>query len=443
MIDRIKINKIVGVLPRGIYTGPGWDRVAIRREGAGFKYRYWDRGISYTYYPNSGRLVVYGKLINLSFNRYSIDTLGDLYFNKVGLMLKEEPIYDNQGEIINYNYSFEEKVFDHDAAITAMNEYLYELLGITEDIRTFSPTEIEFCYNVRTKNVEEYVKMFNLVYSERDPVAYKSYIEEEDKPLYSSFYIKSNKKYEKKSKAGVVANFYNKLDETEYRIREVADKIRKEKQSSHNHEASTKKTNKGKKTPLPHQLIYIHSTPNILRLEVIVGRQALYKIREEYSLGSSLLDYINPKLSRNIIAKRYKHLIGEETLSFFSYQAAKKKIEESDLGREKKLNLIKYIRYHNGACSKTPDSGVYRRRDDLAGLGIHWCLIPGEFGIDFLESPIKLLDKQLGDLNDIEGIRSLRQLMARVEADMSNSITEEDDETIIVAYDGGDGKDGS
>ncbi len=55
---------------------------------------------------------------------------------------------------------------------------------------------LEFCFNVKTNYVEEYIKMFNLVYSERDPIVYKNYVEEADKPKYSSFYVRSNKNYE-------------------------------------------------------------------------------------------------------------------------------------------------------------------------------------------------------------------------------------------------------
>lgn len=425
MIDRIKINKIVGELPVEVYTGEGWTKALIQREGAGYKYRYWDKGISYTYYPNSHRLVIQGKLVNLCYEGYNIDTVGDLYFSKVGIILDEEPVYDAKDNITGYEYRYMNYTEGLGEIIDLMNEFLYELLGIREDVRTFIPTQVEFCYNVKTRYVEEYIKMFNHVYSERDPASYKNYIKEENKPLYSSFYIRSNKKYEEDSKAGVTANFYNKLDETEFRLREAADKIRK-----------------GERDSLPHQLVYLRSTSDILRLEAIYGRKALYKVREEYGIGNNLPEYIDPKLSRDIIVKRYRHMVGKENLSFFSYQEAKKKIENSNLGREKKLNLIKYIRYHKGACSRNPDSGVYRRRDVLAGLGIHWCLIPREYGIDYLESPIALLDVQLGDLDDVEGIREAREQMGKVEADMLNSITEEEDGTVVVVYDAEDGEDG-
>lgn len=415
MIDRIKINKIVGELPPRVYKGKGWKRVSIQREGAGYKYRYWDRGISYTYYPDSGRLEIYGKLINLSRNRYSIDTLSDLYFDRTGLDRIDEPVFDEEINVTEYKYYYEAYVQELDEVIDAMNQYVNVLLAITVDVRIFSPTRIEFCYNVKTKDVEDYIKMFNLVLSERNPAAYKNYVLEKELLPYSSFYVRSVKKYDENSKASVTANFYNKEDETKYRIAEAL-----------------KKSIKKEEPELPYQLLYQNVTTNILRLEAIYGYKALYKVRNEYGIGKTLLDFINPQLSRDIIAKRYTHLVGGEDLGFYSYQAAKKKIEESGLGREKKLNLIKYIRYHKGACSRNPDSGVYRRRDDLAGLGIHWCLIPWQYGTDFLESPIHLLDWQLGNLDDAKGIRNRRRLMIRTEADMSNSITVADDGVIQI-----------
>lgn len=421
MIDMIEINKKIGDLSQRLFEGEDWDRVNIQREGSTFKYRHWDRGILYTYHPDSGRLSIKGKLINLSINNYSIDTLGDLYFDRVGLMLKEEPIYDGNGNVSHYEYYYEDYSQGLDEVIDAMNQYIYELLGIREDIRTFTVTLIEFCYNVRTKNVEEYIMMFNLIFSWRDPAKYINYVEEKEKPPYSSFYIRSNKNYEDNSKAGTTANFYNKADETKYRISE-----------------GIRKSIEDGRPQIPHQVMYQNITADILRLEVICGHQALYKVKKDYGIGNTLLDYINPQLSRDVIAKRYTHLIGGENLSFYSYNRAKERIEGSNLGREKKLNLIKHIRYHKGACSRNPDSAAYRRRDDLAGLGIHWCTIPRDYGTDYLDSPINLLDWQLaklGDLEDVEGIRNRRHLMARVEADMSNSVTVEEEEVIQIPDD--------
>ena len=39
----------------------------------------------------------------------------------------------------------------------------------------------------------------------------------------------------------------------------------------------------------------------------------------------------------------------------------------------------------------------------LESLGIHWCFIPTKWGIDYLESPIKLLNKKVNMIiNDFQ-----------------------------------------
>lgn len=63
----------------------------------------------------------------------------------------------------------------------------------------------------------------------------------------------------------------------------------------------------------------------------------------------------------------------------------------------------------------------------LANLGIHYCLIPKSMGIDYLESPIAMLDRTLAQCFVDKENYFARQGAAIAEAEMFNSIEVTDD----------------
>jgi hypothetical protein len=71
----------------------------------------------------------------------------------------------------------------------------------------------------------------------------------------------------------------------------------------------------------------------------------------------------------------------------------------------------------------------------LKELGIHWFFIPKQWNIDYLESPIKLLDKHLSDLDNRRNVAPIRALSAELVASLYDSIEEKDDVTEKCYYD--------
>ena len=241
------------------------------------------------------------------------------------------------------------------------------------------------------------------------------------KPSDSSFYIKGKVQFEKKYATGYVVNFYNKQLQLNNLLQE-----------------SISKYNRRKDAIIPFQVDDIIKSTNVLRLEVQCHYNMLSKISKEYQFDNherEFRDFINLDLCRDIIVGRYEWLIGDEDCDFYSYAASKRVIEGSDLGVRDKANLLQYIldvaRGHNSRHENT----VRRYRNMLRGLNIHWCFIPSKWGIDKLESPIKLLDKWVGQVMCNSENKDLRAQTAQLEAEYYNEqlTTPEDDNDVIIS----------
>jgi hypothetical protein len=271
-----------------------------------------------------------------------------------------------------------------------------------------------------------------LCFKKDDPARYKNFTFEKDRPLYSSFYIKSNSQYEKNINTTYTVNFYNKYDQICNELNKYYAAIDKEaKRLSH------LKNKKGFKSKIPVALPFsvedFTKSKNDLRLEVKCFYERLSKISKKNSISNKerpFSDFINIDLSMNEVTSVYESFIGDKDLDFYSYAAAKKKIEESD---GKTLKFLKFIKGFSRKPKKDETDDYYIGR--LKKLGIHWCFIPTKWNIDYLESPIKLLYRQVEQTKVDKENFAKRANLEKLTAKYSNEITVEDDSKYIVVSD--------
>ena len=210
---------------------------------------------------------------------------------------------------------------------------------------------------------------FSLIFDKKNDGRYKNFVKEMGLAKDTSFYVKAKSQYKKKTKTAYTINFYNKANQLE-----------------------TLEKNPKNKANITFEDKWL--SKNVLRLEVQLGYQELKKTSKEFR------DFLDIVFCQSIIVQKYRYFISiNETIDFYSYQAAKKIINETDKLKENdKKSLLNYIQekhQHNKSFSSQTERKYNKM---LESLGIHWCFIPTKWGIDYLESPIKLLNKKVNNI---------------------------------------------
>ncbi len=478
MIDRIRMNKVIDI-PSEKFNST-WKEFKNRSDGYGFSYEF--DNLLFQYSVTSKRLTIIGRLINASIIPNRVDNYDVILVGAAGTNLKQEHSIDEAGER-KIRYYYESYFQDFPALIASLNNKLKELLDIDVDVSTFKVTHIEICYNVPTEYVNQYIELFNLIFDKRSFPRHKDFTIEKKKQYYTSCYIKTKSTYEKNDKSpnSYVVNFYNKYDQlnsligrarramnrrnsAEMRERssaafstlaEIIDEISNnsdynpfnvsatnsvnEPATIINHTTNDEKIKSQKVNIqldiLPFRHIDLQKAKNVLRLEVQCYYNLLKKICSDYNIDNKtrpFAEFLNPNMCRNVIVKKYEFFIGSGACDFYSYKEAQKKVQQStNFSVIKKKNLLEYIK---GLSQNSPKiSENYEKM--LKELGIHWFFIPKQWNIDYLESPIKLLDKHLSDLDNRRNVAPIRALSAELVASLYDSIEEKDDVTEKCYYD--------
>ena len=255
---------------------------------------------------------------------------------------------------------------DVKSIIESVNRKIYELTKVRMDIREFRVSYIEVTFNVfDVAHVDRYIEMFNLIFDKKDDARYKNYVREHNLERYTSFYIKSQSNYRDNKNDSYTVNFYNKKNQLEY--------------LEANPKNNSNVTSKDKRL-----------AENVLRLEVQLAYQGIKAVG-----AKTFKHFLDINVCKEIIVNKYRWFISKnEDLDFYSYKAAKQIIIQSELEPKVKSGLLDYIKskkkYHKNTISKY--------RNLLASLGIHWCFIPTAWGIDYLESPMKLLNEKVNGI---------------------------------------------
>lgn len=344
-------------------------------------YFYSNNGLVIIYSMNTKKLRVEGRLPNISTTRNLVHNLDDFLVGQKKLVKFEveqveidaETLCENVEYDIDDNLVFpdqweevwhEEYVYDDIYSILdKINSKIHELTGVKLDIEEFDVSNIEVTFNIfDVEHVGRYIELFNLIFKSKNYKRYKNYTLENDKPLYSSFYVKSNSNYTKNTNDSYTVNFYNKLDQLEYLER--------------NPKNNSNVTLRDKRL-----------AEDVLRLEVQLGYKDLKKTTKKFK------QFLDIDFCADIVINKYKAFISrDETLDFYSYKKAKAIIKDTDsLSKSDKKNLLNYIEDKHRFNKKFSVQTENKYRGLLAKLGIHYYFIPTKWNIEYLESPINIL----------------------------------------------------
>jgi len=403
LIDKVTLYKQIELneknLDRRIFRVRKYPKNVPREEQKTF-YIYNLNNVRILYFVESKILKIEGRLINLSEIDNRVSNLDDVMAGIEGIKWHKEKIetetsfyYDvddnlvyNSGEE-NYEYNDEYYRQDLDDLIDGINLTINQLIPFYErlDIRTFKVARIEFCFNINTSYVNEYITLFNKLFVKRKlGERYINYALEKKRPLYSSYYVKSKKQFEDNSKTTYTVNFYNKLDQLQY-----LNKKNREYRNTHYEESKPRVFVVSDKD--------LSLAVNTLRMEVIAGYHYLKAVSQKNNINSKekqLKDFLDIDICSNAIKQKYKYFIDNKLyLDFYKYEAAKDKINNSDLEIRKKRTILKALE----KASKNNNLSYYER-NLLAEQEIHYFIIPKDWSVSILKSPMKALDDKVKDV---------------------------------------------
>ena len=391
MIDKVKLNTKVDI-DEDILNASGWKRGTDEKHNCTY-YDRWENDIYFKYIMDRQTLTVIGRFINASEAPNKVHNLDVLYEGMVLEKLSAIPLTDEEryeytyykdnnggwtrGLVVDHGshcYRSSYFLYDLDNVLNDINALLYRLTDVTMDIRDFRPVKVEVCFNLETSHVEEYLQIMNLVFKDKDSPRHVNYALEKDCELTSSFYVKTKGEFAKNSRQNYTVNFYNKFDELSHKPARVI-------------------------KPLDLRL-----ATGILRMEVQVNysyMKSFYKKKDMDHTERRFADFLDVDFCASIIKDKYRYFIDkDEYLDFYSYQAAKEKVEHSDLSLVVRNNLLEFMRKRSRNNNKSSNTKK-RYNQMLSKMGIHWFFIPTNMGIDYLPSPMKLLDDRVANIKHL------------------------------------------
>lgn len=326
MIDYISVNKVIE-LDEWAFAEGRWAKGTL---DTGEVYL-WAKiaGVIVRYYWDSQRLMVLGKLITLLYNS-QVQNFDDIY----GGM--------------------------RDEFLDAVNDRLNGLfMEPVIDLREFVVTRIDYCFNIETPYVQEYLAFLSRAFQKTDTGARVDHTAKYG--LHGSVYIKNASEYNKNVRYNYTLNIYDKLDRLRYQ----------------------------KSRGMPIRQSDLALAENVLRIEVQASHVFVKYLCQKLGIErifDALFDY---NVALYAIQTAYRRAFrAEETWDFFTYSEAKKRV-----GRDSAAGQLLYsaATNHNVSGSKY----AYKRKK-VAGYGIYpFCVLPKDSPVPVLENPVKLVRKKI------------------------------------------------
>lgn len=329
MIDYVALQSEIKI-PDKTLKNMLW-QTAKTDEGDSF-FWYSHRGVKIRYYPYTTRLTIKGKLITLLQNTQ---------------VLNVDDIYGK----------------DIDRFIDDINVQINKLFPTPIlDIRDFTVTRIDYCFNVKTEHVSTYIGFLNKAFSLLASDVRKNYTLE--KQLDGSVYIKTASDYENNTRKNYVLNFYNKTNRLVYQAE------------------------KGENIT---DTDFLHAE-NIFRLEVQCGYEMIKHICKKFGIEKRFGDFFHYTIALYAIDTVYHRIFrADKTLDYFTYEKAKNMVS----GKKARAALYTLATNHSIAGKEYAYG-----RDQIKALGIYpYCLLPKSRTLAALENPLKLIRSKLTDLS--------------------------------------------
>ena len=311
-------------------------------------------GVWLAYYPLTNSLIISGRILNVIYNERSKNI---------------DDMFSTATELTEFFCSVNR----------VLNQYI---VNAKLDITKMKVTKIDYCFNLFTDFVDEYISLFNLYYKHNKDSKfsrYRNYGIENKLSDDSSFYLKPNADYERNTRKNFVINFYNKRDQL----------INKRKKDIEK---------KGYSRISDAEIV---ESMNILRLEVQVCYISLRNLCKKYHISwkhRCLLDLLDISIARDVLKYEIERFF---TLhDFYSYDRIVKLLKEQGYKANDKIFEYVYDVSHHKKTSS------YRRYEKiLKELDVFpYMFIPTKWRIDKLDNPLKLIDKKISD-NHLEGLK--------------------------------------
>ena len=332
MIDSVKLSKDI-FIPE-TYLRPGLWHSYILKDGSDIRVHHYN-GVWFCYYPESGRLKISGKLMKLLENTEVLN-VDDIY----GLDLPQ--------------------------FIDDLNDFINTLFTVPIiDVSTFRVSRIDYCFNVKTDYVKEYLDFLNNAFRLTDTGQRTNYVQE--KNLKGSVYIKTKSDYKHNERRNYVLNFYDKTDRLQFL-----------------------KNNKKKHAIAEYDWAYARG---VLRLEIQCGFRFVKQICSEFKiepLFGNMLCYRLAHYAEKTIYERIFHC--RITQDFYSYEAAKSLIPVKSAAARKVL--LDASKGHKINTSQR----AYGRNLIQKSAVFPFCFLPRDGKLTLLENPLKLIQRKMEDI---------------------------------------------
>ena len=251
------------------------------------------------------------------------------------------------------------------------------------DITQMKVTQIEYSFNIETKYVSEYIKFMNYAYKANENGIFKNHSDFtviKNKPLNSSFYLKTNTDFRKRQKVNFCLNIYNKSDQ-------LSNKVKKDMKN-------------GGRTFINED--DIESSKNILRVECKAYHKHIANICKKYNLKNNLENLLSMEIAYYQVTKTIKRFFATGDFCSKSYILSAFKNDCYIIDLDTPLNEL--------SASKAKIKKEY-----FEGLDIYpYFYIPPKWNINKLENPIKLIDKKINLIkeknNMIQELEELEKL---------------------------------
>ena len=325
MIDHVSINKIIPISPRSFRKNI-WDKRTTEDGGA----YYWCKrnGVTIRYYFQSQRLIIDGKLITLLHNT-QVQNFDDIYGN-----LKDEFLDEINGQI---NSLFTQPLVD---------------------IRDFLTTRIDYCINVETPYVDEYIAFLKRAFQKVDSGGKIDHTQEFD--LDGSVYIKNAAEYKANVRKNYTLNVYNKKDRLEFQERnkiavEEADFVLAE---------------------------------NILRVEVQASYELIRSLRKKFGVDRTFGELFDYQIAFYAVKNVFKRVfLLKPECDFYTYQEAKKRMPRGAAG-----DALRSLATNHNIKGEKYD---YARKI-IQKKGVYpYCLLPAKSPVSCLRNPVKLVQDKI------------------------------------------------
>ena len=325
MIDYVKLKYNIAI-PDKCFSSCKWKK-GKTDDGQPF---YWHtiRGVKLRYYTESQLFTVNGKILML--------------------------LHDTQVQNFDDIYGAERDLFLNEVNDAINHLFPAPLL----DIRDFTVSKIDYCINVETPYVNEYVDFLSRAFQMTNKGTRVDYAD--DNSLSGSVYVRTASDYKSNLNKNYTLNFYNKADRLQHLI---ANGIRVSDAD-------------------------LILAENILRLEVQCGYQLIKRQTAKFHVPNTFINLFDFKIAYDTIFSAYTLVFkGDAEADFYTYAEAKRLLN----GHTAALKVL-YV----AASHKIMDKKYAYGRNQAKKAGVYpHCFLPKNGDLHHLENPIKLLNGKL------------------------------------------------